>query len=492
VTDRQYGRVDSAGVGFREEVEPLTLYGVVRTQKEFNDARQAIGMIGTIVERNNNDPRLANIVNNRAASLGLDGWSFIDRDKVWVLTGWAGASYVSGSKDRLLDLQRSPQHFLQRPDASYLSVDPNATSLLGWASRIWLDKVTGNWIFNAAIGAIDPKFETNDVGFLTRADFVNGHIYVGYQWLQPDRMFRTKMVTIAAIGQFDFGGNKIGENYQLSLQGEFLNYWGTGLSVGLNGETYDDQRTRGGPLMRQLSSQSLLFTLWSDTRKSFYGTLSTAAVKGRSGGWSFNPSLNINWKAMRTLNASINLEFSRVHQEAQYIATVADPEAIQTFGSRYVFGTLDQKQLATTLRLNCTFTPKLSFQLYLQPLLSTGAYAGIKELAQPGTFVFNRYGEGPSQISLAGGDYTVDPDGPIGPALPFSFSIPDFNYKSLRANAVFRWEYLPGSTMYFVWTHEKADYESRGVFEFDRDVSRLARVAPDNVYSIKITYWLNP
>ena len=492
VTDRQYGQVDSAGVGFNEEVEPRTLYGVVRTQKEFNDARQAIGMIGTIVERDNNDPRLAGIVNNRAASLGLDGWSFIDRERVWVVTGWAGASYVSGSKDRLLDLQRSPQHFFQRPDASYLSVDPNATSLMGWASRIWLDKVSGNWIVNAAIGAIDPKFETNDVGFLTRADFVNGHVYVGYQWLQPDRIFRTKTTRIAAIGQFDFGGNKIGESYQLSLEGEFLNYWGTGLAIGLNGEAFDDQRTRGGPLMWQLSSQSMVFTLWSDTRKSFYGTLSTSAVKGRSGGWSFNPSLNINWKAMRTLNASINLDFSRVHSEAQYIATIGDPLATATFGSRYVFGTLDQKQLSTTFRLNWTFTPKLSFQLYVQPLLSAGAYAGIKELAQPGTFTFNRYGAGPSQISLTGNEYTVDPDGALGAVVPFSFSSPDFNYKSIRANAVFRWEYLPGSTMYFVWTHEKADYESRGDFVFGRDVSKLVRVAPDNVYSIKITYWLTP
>jgi hypothetical protein len=144
------------------------------------------------------------------------------------------------------------------------------------------------------------------------------------------------------------------------------------------------------------------------------------------------------------------------------------------------------------VRVNWTFSPKLSFQLYVQPLLSTGAYAGIKELAQPGTFDFNKYGEGSSRITLTGDEYTVDPDGPLGPALPFSFSMPDFNYKSIRANAVFRWEYLPGSTLYFVWTHEKVDYESRGDFEFGRDVSRLARVAPDNVYSIKITYWLNP
>ena len=492
VTDREYGEVDSAGIRFKEEVEPRTFYGVVRTQKEFNDARQAIGMIGTVVERDVSDQRLTSVVNNRAASLGLDGWTFIDRDKVWVLTGWAGASYVSGSKDRLIDLQRSPQHYFQRPDAPYLSIDRNATSLTGWASRIWLDKVTGNWIFNAAIGAINPKFETNDAGFLTRADFINGHVYAGYQWFQPDRIFRTKTMTGTVIEQIDFGGNKIGESYQLFIDGQFLNYWEAALTLASFGDVYDDQRTRGGPLMRQLSSESMTFTLSSDSRKSFSGTLNTSAGKGRSGVWTFNPSLSINWKATRALNASINLDFSRVHSEAQYIATISDPLATATFGSRYVFGTLDQKQFSTTLRLNWTFTPKLSFQLYVQPLLSTGAYAGIKEFAQPGSFTFSRYGEGLSQISLAGDNYIVDPDGPLSPSLPFSFSMPDFNYKSIRANAVFRWEYLPGSTMYFVWTHEKADYESRGDFDLGRDVSRLARVVPDNVYSIKITYWLNP
>jgi len=69
---------------------------------------------------------------------------------------------------------------------------------------------------------------------------------------------------------------------------------------------------------------------------------------------------------------------------------------------------------------------------------------------------------------------------------------PDFNFKSVRANAVFRWEYLPGSTLYFVWTNEKMNYESRGDFSLGRDFDNLLRTTPDNVYSIKLTYWFNP
>lgn len=492
LTDREYGQADSAGVRFRDEIEPLTFYGVFRTQKEFNDARQAVGVIGAVVARDLRDDRLKSFLNNRAVSVGLDGWTFLDQDKVWVLTGWAGASYVAGNKDRMTNLQRSAQHFFQRPDASYLAVDSSATSLTGWASRIWLDKVSGNWVFNAAIGAIHPNFETNDVGFLTRADYVNSHVYAGYEWFQPDKIFRTKAITGAVVREFNFGGDKTGESYLLFLNGQFLNYWGASLAFRYDGETYDDQRTRGGPLMKALRSQSALFNLSSDSRKPLYSSLIVSAARGESGGWLYNAGLHFNWKASKTLNTSVNLDFSRVHSAVQYVEAIADPYALKTYGTRYVFGVLDQKQVSTTLRLNWTFTPKLSFQLYIQPLLSTGAYTGIKELARPGTFTFNTYGEGQSQIALSNDQYTIDPDGPAGPAPAFSIYNPDFNFKSLRANAVFRWEYLPGSTIYFVWTNEKMNYESRGDFSFERDVENMLRVAPDNVYSIKITYWINP
>jgi len=364
--------------------------------------------------------------------------------------------------------------------------------MTGWASRVWLDKVTGNWIFNGALGAIHPKFETNDVGFLTRADYLNGHVYFGYQWYEPEGIFRTKGITGAVIREYDFGGNKIAEGYQLFLSSQYMNYWSAYLALAYNGEAYDDQRTRGGPLMKSLRSRSMAFTLSSDSRKSLYGSLNISAGRAESGGWLYTAGLYLNWKASANLNTSISLDYSRVHGASQYVDAVADSFARSTFGTRYVFGVIDQKQLSTTVRLNWTFTPKMSLQLYLQPLLSTGAYSSIMELAQPGTFTFNRYGEGGSRIFLSEGEYTIYPDGVTGRIPAFTLPNPDFNFKSVRANVVFRWEFLPGSTLYFVWTNEKMDYESRGDFSFERDVQRLLRMTPDNVYSIKLTYWINP
>ncbi|MBI4429741.1 MAG: hypothetical protein HY562_11560, partial [Ignavibacteriales bacterium] len=109
----------------------------------------------------------------------------------------------------------------------------------------------------------------------------------------------------------------------------------------------------------------------------------------------------------------------------------------------------------------------------------------------PRTFDFREYGENGSTISYAGSKYTVDPDG-TGPATPFQFDNPDFNFKSLRGNAVLRWEYLPGSTLYFVWTQSRTNEADPGDFRFGRDFGNLLSGKSDNVFLVKLSYWLNP
>jgi hypothetical protein len=179
-----------------------------------------------------------------------------------------------------------------------------------------------------------------------------------------------------------------------------------------------------------------------------------------------------------------NIEYS------QWVDRFDDPSATATFGRRYVFAVLNQTTVSANIRLNWTFTPKLSLQLFLQPLISANDYHDFKELARPGSYDFNTYGTGGSTIALHGGDYQADPDG-NGPVAPLSFPNPDFNFKSLRGNAVLRWEYLPGSTLYFVWTQTRSESDNNSDFQFDRSVHQLLDTTPDNIFLIKLSYWWN-
>ena len=201
--------------------------------------------------------------------------------------------------------------------------------------------------------------------------------------------------------------------------------------------------------------------------------------------------LTLSLKPSPMLTISVGPQWNRSATSAQYVRTVVDPTAVATYGERDVFGWLDQTQFSMTTRVNAILTPRLSLQLYAQPLLAVGGYSGFKELAQPRTYQFFMYGGTASTINFEAPlqRYVVDPDA-AGPAEPFSFSNPDFNFKSLQVNTVLRWELKPGSALYAVWTRQQQDDAYPGNFSLRRDASALWSARGDDVFLVKVAYWI--
>jgi hypothetical protein len=89
----------------------------------------------------------------------------------------------------------------------------------------------------------------------------------------------------------------------------------------------------------------------------------------------------------------------------------------------------------------------------------------------------------------AGASYTVDPDG-AGPAASFTFGDPNFTTRSLRGSAVLRWEYRPGSTVYFVWTQQRTGFDDAGSFDFGNAAGAIFRDKTTNLFQVKVNYWI--
>jgi hypothetical protein len=98
------------------------------------------------------------------------------------------------------------------------------------------------------------------------------------------------------------------------------------------------------------------------------------------------------------------------------------------------------------------------------------------------------YGEGVGTVTEVSGGYLIDPDG-AGPAPAFTLANPDFNVRSLRGNAVLRWEYRPGSTLYFVWQQQRSGFEPTGEFRFAEGADALLHLPSENVFAVKVSYW---
>ena len=251
LTERTFAAIQTEnGDRINEEVEPLTHYGVFRTQKEFNSGKQSVGLILTSVNRDLSDKNLQTILSNQAYTFGLDGWTYLDDDETYVLTGSAIGSYTSGTKDYMIKLQNQPYRYMQRPDKTYMPLDSNITSIGGYFSRIMLNKQKGNFYINSALGIISPGFEYNDLGSQWMADRINGHLVTGYRWFEPDGFFRRKNIYMAYSRTSDFEDNISRAGFFLTGGAQFENYWGINFNSNYNFESISTTLTRGGPKLR--------------------------------------------------------------------------------------------------------------------------------------------------------------------------------------------------------------------------------------------------
>jgi hypothetical protein len=463
VTDREEARLSSSGTSSQAEVEPLTYYGVTRAQREFDGRRFGLGLLSTTTLRSFDDPALRDQLNRSSWMGGLDGWAFLDDDRTWVLSGWSALSHVEGNSTRMVALQRNSTHYFQRPDARQVEVDSSATSLTGYASRYWINKEKGAVQFNAAVGFLNPKFEVNDLGFQTQTDVVNAHIGSGYQWTDANRFWNTQSLKAAVFSTFDYGGNPTERGVGASGATEFLNGHTLEYYATANARALDNRRTRGGPLMLSLPGVSYGLYYLSDTQRRTYVFASVNGETSTSGSWSLDLYPGIEWKPTAAFSLKVSPGWERVHEDAQYVTSFADPTATETFGRRYVFATLDQQTASASIRLNWTFTPRLSLQTYVQPFVSAGTYREYKSLARARSYDFT--------------PATVGND-------------PSFTERSLAGNAVLRWEYRPGSALFVVWTQSRAASESSGAFSLDP--TRLTGLPPEDVFLVKASYYFTP
>jgi hypothetical protein len=502
VTGREHASfVSASGTRGSAEVEPLTSYFAGRLKRDFRGGRSTLGALVTAVNRRAEGAAAAAQLRTSAYTAGADFRSET-ADHVWSVVGSFSPSYVSGSAAAIAATQRSSNHFFQRPDARHLRYDPNATSLAGYRVQLDGGKRTGSWTGNVAMTASSPGYEINDLGFQTSTDRIVLDPNVTYEHTRPGRIFRRWSVRAGPDNVWNYDWDIVRRQTYVTAQSQLRNYWTTSLQMNHASPAYSDRLTRGGPLTRTPAGDGIKLDVASDPRRRY--TLATTINRtfDRAGLDQTLYSVDVGLKPADNWEIRIGPDLNRVRAPAQYVTAVSDPTATATFGRRYIFAALDQTTLGIETRLNVTFTPRLTLEMYAQPFVATNDFGALKELRAPRTFEFSVYGTDVGTATRdSAGRSTVDPDGP-GPARAFAVDDRDFTLASLRGNAVLRWEWRPGSTLYVVWQQERAEQlggveaalrgRELGRLAFRDDFQDLMRVRPVNVLMFKISYWLNP
>jgi hypothetical protein len=488
------------------EIEPLANYFIGRFRKDFRGGATRVGMIATMVNRDLSNPDEVALLRSNAQAFGPDlehHWA----NRTYSLNIQTALTHIGGDTSAIRRAQFSSARYYQRPgrtettDGLFSTVyDPLRRNLYGYGFYARLAKETGNWLWETTQNWRSPGFEANDLGVLGRADYkwMNANIF--RQWTTPGPWYRNLYTIWGAQQQVNYEGDRNDMDYHVWWQATFKNYMNMSWFVLLHPSTYDERLTRGGPTVIHYGYNMLNANFGTDSRARVVGNFQVQYIKPvdntEGGRVAYYPSVTLKPSSRVLVSLSPSLDIDNTAQ--QYVTAVSDATVSAAFaGTRYVFGRIHQKTLSMDTRANVTFTPNLTLEMFAQPFLASGKYTSFKEFAEVKSRHMNLFGRDngstvitnrdPQTGSLTG--YTIDPDG-AGPAPPFTFSNPDFNLRALRGTGVLRWEYRPGSTLYFVWTQERDGFDQFGDFNFSRDRSALFRDRPTNIFQIKGTYWI--
>jgi hypothetical protein len=476
------------GSHFESPVEPLTNYFVGRMKRDWRKGATQVGGMLTSTLRDVNDDVFQNVLRKSATFGGLD-FQAATQGRQWVLSGFVAGSHVTGSRQSIASTQLNSSHYYQRPDADYVEFDSTRTSLDGHIGEIALSK-NGDWFGSIAMKQVNPGLELNDMGFHGRVDYRALSTLYGYQTFKADKHFRNWGAYAYENDTWNFGGDHIYSGYSISGFATLLNLWNGFFNAGYTPAYVSDRFTRGGPVAGTPAGWNVNINVGTDTRKPIWFTGNLNYGHDESGGESTSGGLFADSRPTSNIHITFGPSLSKDRSTGQFVSSVGDALASSTFGRRYVFADLSQTTLALDTRIEWTFTPTLSLQVYAQPFVAAGRYARFKEFLTPRKYDFAVYGEDAGTISRSPeGVYTVDPDG-AGPATAFAFGDPNFNVRNLRGNAVLRWEYRPGSAIFVVWQQQRSGFEPTGQFDASHDVGEIFKTVPTNVFLIKATYWL--
>jgi hypothetical protein len=501
LTDREVAPfVDLSGASREAVVEPMTNYLAARARRDLRQGQSSFGgLINVVNRRMDGESALTNRLHTHALTGGLDFRHDWD-NRAWSFSGELTPSLVWGDPAAILRTQRTSARFFHRPDADHLTLDPSATSLAGYGAKLDLSRQSGGVRGGATLTAISPGYEINDLGFQTNADRLNFQTELGFDRIRSGRYLRRWNVGSNPNATWNYGGDLLSADLGIHGGAQLLSYHGFGGRIGRSFSTWNDRLTRGGPVTLDPGSWSGNLNFNTDNRQMWSGRFGGGFSSNDAGGWRWSANGNLSVKPSPSYEIRMGPSISRNRNMAQYVTTIADDAAVNTFGRRYVFGSLEQTTLSLDTRLNMTFTPNLTLEVFAEPFISSGAYGGLKELAAPRTFDFLEYGRDVGTSTLGpDGRFTIDPDG-AGPAPSFRLNNQDFTYHSLLGNAVLRYEWRPGSTVFFVWQQSRTerltalmDHERAvGTIAFEKDARALLGIRPENVFMVKVNYWMNP
>ncbi len=450
-------------------IEPATNYLATRVRQDLKDGDAQVGGFISAVNRSMNGSYLENYLHESAYQIGADGQYFW-ANRNWGAGGVLSFSQVNGTENSIINTQTTSARYYNRVDSDYLTIDSTKTNLNGYFGEFSIGKYSGAGLrYSFTYSEMSPGYEVNDIGFLERADYRAPHLYAEYLNVSSD-IFRFYLLWAYGGYAWNFDGDMIMNFYSSGAYFQLNNLWTILGTAGFTGQFYDDRSSRGGAVLKRPRDWSSSLEITSNSTKNFYASLGGSYRRDTSGEFSSSIYTNMYYRPASFIQLSISPTLF-IEKSTNEKPEFFDGFESDTYGT--LFSEADLDIFYTEFRLNWTFSSKLSLQTYARPLIYSADFYNFKYFNQSKTYNF-------TPLSDISDQSTVD---------NFNSAF-DFDFRTIQGNAVLRYEYRPGSTIFLVWQQERENlgFGSSRFTPIESSVD-IFTDDPINIFLIKFSYW---
>jgi hypothetical protein len=317
-----------------------------------------------------------------------------------------------------------------------------------------------NWRGSVGWTIKDPYLDLNDLGFTSRNNSRHAWAWTQYRTAEQHGIFRRTYHNLNSYVTFNYNGDNIVRGWNYNTWMNLTNGWGFGGGINFNYNKYDDYETRGNGLWEEPHSWSWWASLHTDERKMISLNLNPGSGKSRDGTWWANwTGVSVRPRTNMEFEAGVNLV--RYFGQSRWVDNLIDPGTEKAIP---IFADLDQDKVTGRLTASWTLRTNLSWQISGSLLMAGMDYDN-----------YRRY--------LGGSDY--------GALDNIETNDYDFNYVAVNSTMILRWEYLPGSTLYFVWTRAQSEVGDYNDLDISRDLQTAFSSEAENILLVKASYWWN-
>lgn len=487
VTARTSSKVMRNGEKTKEVTEPLANYTVARIQKNW-DGNTLLGGMITSVNRDLDEQHLKDIMVRNAVTTGIDFMQYF-ANRLYYIDAKGMFSTLHGSSSAILNRKTNAVHYFHRESAGkYLNLDPDKKSLQGTGGYVKAGrKGNAQWNFSETFSWSSPGFDLNDIGYMKQADYKSNESEIAFRKTDPWGPFRFAGINLTQKNVWDYGGTAVDNNVAIQWRALTTKHrFGMDMKETFHWNTIDSRILRGGPDMRYEPNFATDISFSTDQAKWLMGKIEYGGKHYLDGETRYNevrPSLT--FRLGNHIHLMGQVSYAKNKDNLQYVGTQDNPDMNTPL---YLLGRMKQETYGLTIRLQVNITPDISIQYYGSPFTSVAKYDRFKLAADTKSHTYNkRFAEfAANEISYVDGSYKVEKEG-----YDFSFRNPDFSFNEFRSNLVARWEYLPGSTLYLVWEHNRANTDDKYRSGWGDNLTRMFDLQATNTFMMKINYWFN-